>query len=148
VQINIVWYFATGVIVEVKLHHISLFDADKFPRDAATKGPEDIVHTIGESLDYLSHFKMNDDFGGMVPCDGWGNQGRIRQYRRFLSYDLSTCGWCLTRLRALCSGGGFPDHKPYEPNEPKAEDASYAAAVPSESILSHRIFLCMLGAVD
>jgi hypothetical protein len=141
VQINIVWYFATGVIVQVKLHHISLFDADKFAWDAAAKGPEDIVHTIGKALDHFAHFKIDDDFGGMVTCDGWGNQGRIRQYRSFLAYDFSTCGWYPTRLRALGSCGGFPDHQPYEHNEPKAGDASYAAAVPSENTLFHLIFL-------
>jgi hypothetical protein len=107
------------VIVEAKLHHIPMFDTDKFPWDAAAKGPEDIVHAIGEAVDYFPHFQMDDDFGGMVAGDGWGNQGRIRQHRSFLAYDFSTCGWGTTRLRALGSGGGFPDHKPYEQNEPE-----------------------------
>jgi hypothetical protein len=44
------------VIVEAKLHHIPMFDADKFPWDAAAKGPEDIVHTISEAVDYFPHF--------------------------------------------------------------------------------------------
>jgi hypothetical protein len=77
VQINIVWHFAAGMIVEMELYHIPLLDTDKFPWNVATKGPEDIVHAICEALDHFSHFKIDNDFGGMVACDGWGNQWRI-----------------------------------------------------------------------
>jgi hypothetical protein len=65
------------MIVKVKLHHIPLLDTDKFPWNVATKGPEDIVHAISEALDHFSHFKIDSDFGGILTCDGWGNQWRI-----------------------------------------------------------------------
>src|SRR6266852_6127262 len=56
-----------------------LLDADEFPRHPTTKGPEGIVHTICEALDHFSHFKIDNDSGGMVTFDGWGNQRCIRQ---------------------------------------------------------------------
>jgi len=43
------------MVVEMKLYHIPLFDADEFPRDTAAKGPEGIVHAIGEAVDYCPH---------------------------------------------------------------------------------------------
>jgi hypothetical protein len=70
-----------------------MFDTDKFARDTAAKGPEDIVHTVGEAVDYFPHLQMDDDFGGMVAGDGRGNQRRIRQDRGLLPRDLCACGW-------------------------------------------------------
>src|SRR6266487_2741608 len=118
-QIDIVWQFAIGMIVQVKLYHIPMFDADKFPRNAAAKSPEDIVHTISQPLDYFPHFQLDDGFGGMVACEGWGNKSRICQHRDLLSRDLSTRGWRPTRFMALCRGGGFPEHKPYKQEQRK-----------------------------
>lgn len=74
----IVWHFAARMIVEVQFHHIPMFDADEFPRHAAAKGPEGIIHAIGEALDHFAYLQVDDNFGGMVACDGWGNQRRIR----------------------------------------------------------------------
>ena len=42
VQIDIMWHFAIGVIVQMQFHHIPLFDTDEFPRHAAAKGPEEV----------------------------------------------------------------------------------------------------------
>ena len=118
-QINVVRHFALRMIVQVQFHHIPLFDADEFPRHAATKGPERIIHALGEALHHFAYFQIDDNFGGMVACEGWGHQGCIRQHRDLLPRDLRMHGWCLIRLGALGCGGGVHAHQPYQKDKPK-----------------------------
>src|SRR5215510_13013540 len=100
-EINVVWHFAIGVIVQVEFHQIPLPYPYKFAWHFAPKRPERILHPLGQALDHLTHFEVDNDLGGIVAGNRRWHQGGICEYRCLLTYDLRSPRGCTTRL--VCS---------------------------------------------
>ena len=92
VQIDVVRHLAGRMIRQRELDQVTFADTDEASWHVATKGPKQVIHTIGHAFDHFANLELHAHLGGVSPFNGRWNLRCLSGHGDFLTNNSGVCG--------------------------------------------------------